>query len=121
MTTPAAVAAANRQEELNLHNVAGAESATRLVLLAAALCGVIAPLVLRPGALVPPRALVPAFAVAAGYFAVRFAVLPRPSYVQAKFSEWPEFCFAAAVALAAWSSLAHALDCGRARLAVSRR
>ena len=101
VATPERVAAANHQQELNVHNLAGAESATRIVLLVAALYGAIAPFVLRPGLLVPPRALVPAFAVAICYFTFRLAFLPRPTYAQAKFSEWPEFCFAAAVALAA--------------------
>jgi len=105
VVTPESVAAANRQEELNVHNLAGAESKTRDALLVAALYGGLAPLVLRPGLLVPPRRLVPAFAVAAAYIVIRLAYLPRPNYVQAKFSEWPEFCFAAAVALAALHTL----------------
>jgi hypothetical protein len=81
--------------------VAGAEAKTRDALLVAALYGAIAPLVLRPGPLVPPCRLVPAFAVAAAYVVIRLVFLPHPTYVQAKFSEWPELCFAAAVALAA--------------------
>jgi hypothetical protein len=101
IAAPERVAAANHQQELNVHNLVGAESATRMVLLVGALYGAIVPLVLRPGPLVPPRLLVPAFGIAACYFSVRFLFLPRPSYVQAKFSEWPEFCFAVAVALAA--------------------
>jgi hypothetical protein len=105
LTTPESVAPSNRQEELNLHNVAGAESPTRLLLLAAAFYAAVAPLVLRRGPFVPPRWLVPAFAVAVAYFAIRFAFLPRPTYAQAKFSEWPEFCFAGAVALAAGETL----------------
>jgi hypothetical protein len=72
-----------------------------MVLLVGALYGVIVPFVLRPGPFVPPRLLVPAFGVAVCYFSVRFLFLPRPSYVQAKFSEWPEFCFAVAVAMTA--------------------
>ena len=105
LTTPERVAAANRQHELNLHNLVGAESKTRLVLLAAALYGMLAPLVLRPGPFVPPRLLVAAFAVPVVYFSVRFTLLPEPTYVQAKFSEWPELCFAAAVALACRNAL----------------
>ena len=53
----------------------------------------------------PPRALVPAFTVVAAYFGIRLAFLVRPTYAQAKFSEWPELCFAAAVALTAVSTL----------------
>jgi hypothetical protein len=105
LTTPETVAAANRQQELNVHNLGGAETMTRLVMFGAALFGATLPLVRRAGPFVPPRVLVPAFAVVAGYFALRFAVLPHPTYAQAKFSEWPEFCFAAAVALTAYSTL----------------
>jgi hypothetical protein len=105
LTTPDAVAAANRQEELNVHNLGSVESATRFVLLAAAAYGGTLPLWRRPGPFVPPRALVPAFAVVAGYFIVRLALFSEPTYAQAKFSEWPELCFAAAVALTAHSTL----------------
>jgi hypothetical protein len=104
-TTPESVAAANRQQELNVHNLASVESPTRFVLLAAATYGATLPLVRRPGPFVPPRVLVPAFGVVAVYFAIRLALLPEPTYMQAKFSEWPEFCFAAAVALTALSTL----------------
>ena len=105
VATPAPLAAGNRQQELNLHNLVGAESPTRLVLLGAALYGVVAALLLRPGPFVPPRALVPAFAVVVAYFGIRYAFLSRPTYVQAKFSEWPEFCFAAAIALTVGNTL----------------
>jgi hypothetical protein len=105
VTTPAALAAANHQEELNVHNLSGAETITRFVLLAAATYGATLPLLWRPGPFVPPRVLVPAFAVVAVYFGIRLAFLPHPTYVQAKFSEWPEFCFATAVALTAYSTL----------------
>jgi len=105
VTTPEGLAAANHQQELNVHNVGAAESTTRLVLLAAAAYGATLPLFRRSGPFVPPRALVPAFAVVAAYFCVRLAFLPDPTYAQAKFSEWPEFCFAAAVALTAWITL----------------
>jgi hypothetical protein len=105
LTTPESVAAANHQQELNVHNLGGAETMTRLVMFGAALYGATIPFVRRPGPFVPPRVLVPAFAVVAAYFAARFAVLPHPTYAQAKFSEWPELCFAAAVALTAYSTL----------------
>ena len=106
LTTPDTVAAANDQQELNLHNLGAVGSTTRLVLLVAALYAATFPLFRRPGPFVPPRALVPAFAVVAVYFAGRFAFLPHPTYAQAKFSEWPELCFAAAVALTAYSTSA---------------
>jgi hypothetical protein len=73
---------------LNLHNLSDVESTTRLVLLAAALYGATFPLLRRPGPFVPPRALVPAFAVVAVYFGIRLALLSQPTYAQAKFSEW---------------------------------
>ena len=104
VTTPETLAAANRQQEFNVHNLVEVES-TDLVLLAVAICGAMLPLLRRPGPFVPPRALVPAFAVVAAYFGIRFLFWPEPSYTQAKFSEWPEFCFAAAVALTAYSTL----------------
>jgi len=107
VATPAPLAAGNRQQEMNLHNLVAAESPTRLVLLGAALYGLSAALLLRPGPFVPPRALVPAFAVVVAYFGIRYAFLARPTYVQAKFSEWPEFCFAAALALSAGNTLIH--------------
>ena len=105
-TTPETLAASNRQKELNLHNVAGAESSTRLLLLGAACYGVVAPLVLRRGPFPPP-------AMARSRLRSRGRVLrhqvrvpsARPTYAQAKFSEWPEFCFAGAVALAACEML----------------
>jgi hypothetical protein len=105
VTTPATLATANRQHELNVHNIFEVES-TGFVLLAAALYGVTVPLLRRPGPFVPPRALIPAFAVVAVYFGIRLALLSEPTYAQAKFSEWPEFCFAAAVALTACFTLA---------------
>ena len=105
VTTPETLAAANRQHELNVHNLYNVDSTTGGVLLAGALYGATLPLLRRPGPFVPPRALVPAFAVVAVYFGIRLALLSEPTYVQAKFSEWPEFCFAAAVALTAFITL----------------
>jgi len=105
VTTPETLAAANRQHELNVHNLYNVDATTGVVLLAGALYGATLPLLRRPGPFVPPRALVPAFAVVAVYFGIRLALLSEPTYVQAKFSEWPEFCFAAAVALTAFITL----------------
>ena len=103
--TPEPLAAANDQCELNVHNVVAAESPTRLALLVASVYATTAPFVFRPGPFVPPRVLAPAYGIVAAYFAVRFAFIPEPSYVQAKFSEWPELCFATAVALTSRSVL----------------
>ena len=94
------IGARNRQGELNLHNDVRLEAWTRLGLLGAGLYGTLAPLVVpRRTPLVPPRALVPFFGVVAGYFGARLLLLEHPTYAQAKFSEWPEFCFALALAL----------------------
>jgi hypothetical protein len=119
--TPEPLAATNRQGELNVHNVVDAESPTRLALLVASTYALAAPFVLRPGPFVPPRVLGSAFGVVTAYFAVRFVFIPEPTYVQAKFSEWPELCFAVAVALTARSVLAArhegaAASCGREAL-----
>jgi hypothetical protein len=103
--TPEPLAAANRQGELNVHNMVDAESPTRLALVVASTYALAASFVLRPGPFVPPRVLASAYGVVTAYFAVRFAFIPEPNYVQAKFSEWPELCFAVAVALTAWSVL----------------
>ena len=104
------VAAANRQGELTLHNDARVEHPARLALLVAALYGTVAPLVVRRiTPLVPPRALVGFFAVVVAYMTVRLALLEHPSYPQAKYSEWPETCFA--IALCAWcASISASID-----------
>jgi hypothetical protein len=112
--TPATLATANRQHELNLHNLYDVDSTTDVALLVAALYGATLPLFRRPGPFVPPRALVPAFAVVAIYFGIRLVFLSEPTYAQAKFSEWPEFCFAAALALMAHNTLSR-LPTGRRR------
>ena len=94
------VAAANRQGELTLHNDARLEEPARLALLTCAIYGMTAPLVIRRRTpLVPPRMLVCFFAVVVGYVAYRFLLLEHPTYVEAKFSEWPETCFALALGL----------------------
>jgi hypothetical protein len=103
--TPEPVAAVNRQGELNVHNMVDAESPARLALLVASAYALVASFLFRPGPFVPPRVLASAYGVAVAYFAVRFALIPEPSYVQAKFSEWPELCFAVAVAVTSWSVL----------------
>ena len=103
--TPEPLAAASRQGELNVHNMVDAESPTRLALLVASTYALAAPFVFRPGPFVPPRVLASAFGVVTAYFTVRFVFMPEPTYVQAKFSEWPELCFAVAVALTARSVL----------------
>jgi hypothetical protein len=97
---PAAFAA-NHQGEATLHNEPGIETGSRVVLLLAGVYGLVMPLVVRRRTpFVPPRALVGLFAVVAAYFAARLLFLPHPTYVEAKYSEWPELCLA--VAAIAW-------------------
>ena len=98
---PPTAFAANRQGESTLHNEPGFETASRVLFLLAGVYGTVLPLVVRrPSAFVPPRALVGFFAVVAAYFVGRLLVLDHPTYVQAKYSEWPELCLA--LATAAW-------------------
>ena len=97
------IAASNRQGELNLHNDARFEAAFRMGILAVGVYGVVAPFVVRRRTpLVPPRRLVMFFAVVAAYYTVRVLLFEAPTYVEAKYSEWPETCLA--VALALWSA-----------------
>lgn len=96
-TTPE-VASQNRQGELTLHNDARIEPSTHLALLFAGLYGVLASLIVRRRTpLIPPRRLTAFFAVIAVYYSVRLVFLDAPSYVEAKYSEWPETCFSLAL------------------------
>ena len=65
----------------------------------AGLYGVVMPIFARRTPFVPPRALVGFFAVVASYMGLRLLLLEHPSYVAAKYSEWPELCLAAGVFL----------------------
>ena len=94
------IASDNRQGEFTLHNDATFEHTSRVALLLGAMYGLLAPFVVRRRTpLVPPRWLAGYFGVVVAYMAYRLVALERPSYVEAKYSEWPEFCFAAALAL----------------------
>ena len=94
------IAAANRQGELTFHNDARVEEPARLALLIGALYGIAAPLAFRRRTpFAPPRALITFFAVVVGYVTYRLLMLEHPSWAEAKYSEWPEMCFAAALAL----------------------
>ena len=72
----------------------------------ASLYGLAAPwLVRRPALAVPPIALGGAFLAMVAYTSARAAFFPHPGHELAKFSEWPETCFAvslAVFALLAW-------------------
>lgn len=98
-TTPE-IASQNRQGELTVHNDARIEPSTHLALLVAGLYGALAPLVVRRRTpLIPPRTLIAFFAVIAVYYGARLVFLDAPSYVEAKYSEWPETCFSLALLL----------------------
>jgi hypothetical protein len=105
----------NRQGEATLHNEPGLDTVSHVVLLLAGVYGTVMPLVVRrPTPLVPPQALVGFFAVVAAYFAARLLGLRNPTYIEAKYSEWPELCLAGATA--AWcASLARRRPRERAR------
>ncbi len=104
-----AVTRANNQGELNVHNLRQVGRDSQVALLAAGVCGAVLPFLVSRGsraALVfPARALTPAFALVAAYNAARLALGDAASSEQAKFSEWPELCFAACLALTAWFAL----------------
>lgn len=97
--TPA-LAEANRQGEFTLHNDVRVEERARWALWLGGvygLCGASA--VRRRSPFVPPRALVTFFGVVVGYMSYRLLALEHPSYAEAKYSEWPETCFAVALCL----------------------
>ena len=97
--TPDALAE-NRQGEANLHNHADVEPLLRLALVVVGAYGLLAALLVRRRSpLAPPRSAAAFYAVVVSYFAFRLLFLERPTYVQAKFSEWPELCFAIGAAL----------------------
>jgi hypothetical protein len=94
------ILAENRQGESTVHNDPRVEGPARVALLLAGLYGSLVPLLLRRSTpFVPPRASVTFFAVVATYFAIRLIFLEHPTYVEAKYSEWPETCFALGVAI----------------------
>lgn len=104
--TPEELAAVNGQEELNVHDVAEVQSKFNVGLALASFYGLAAPwLVRRPVLPVPPIALGGAFLAMVAYISARAAFSPHPGHELAKFSEWPETCFAVALAvfaLLAW-------------------
>jgi len=98
LETPSRLEAINRQRELTVHNVAEAERGFLFVFVAGSLYGLVAPwLVSRRRMLVPPVFLSSAFLVTFAYAAGRTFLFPHPTYELAKYSEWPEFCFAFAL------------------------
>lgn len=108
--------AQNQQGETTLHNDPSLELPSRVALLLAGLYGMVTPIAVRAStSLAPPRALIGFFAVVAAYFAFRLLFLQHPTYIEAKYSEWPEFCLAFATAY--WcAAVATQSDRGRARI-----
>jgi len=104
--TPEELAAVNGQEELNVHDVVEVQGKFNLGPAPASVYGLAAPwLVRRPALTVPPIALGGAFLAMVAYISARSAFFPHPGHELAKFSEWPETCFAIALAvfaLLAW-------------------
>jgi hypothetical protein len=104
--TPEELALVNGQDELNVHDVVEVQGKFNLGLALASLYGLAAPwLVRRPLLTVPPIALGGAFLAMVAYISARAAFFPHPGHELAKFSEWPETCFAVALAvftLLAW-------------------
>lgn len=103
--TPEGLESLNNQEELNMHDVVEVQGKVNLALALASLYALVAPWVTRRRLLVvPPLALGTAFFVMLAYTAARAAFFPHPEHALAKYSEWPETCFAAAIAV--WALLA---------------
>lgn len=100
--TPEAFRDSDKQEEAALHNLSWLESPTRIAIVAVSIAGAVAPWLTRRA----PRFLVSAFAVSAIYELVRLPAGDDPDYRFAKYAEWPELCFAGALAtLAVWTLL----------------
>jgi len=98
--TPDEVAAVNNQDELNLHDVVEVQGKFNLLLALASLYGLASPWLVRRRALVvPPLALGSAFLAMFTYTTSRALFFPHPHHELAKYSEWPETCFAGALAV----------------------
>ena len=109
-----ALTSANNQRELNVHNLREVGRGSQIGLVAAGVYGALVPFLVarssRAASLVPPRFLVPAFSLVAVYNAGRLAVGDAASFELAKFSEWPELCFAAGVAVTLFLAARHLRD-----------
>ena len=103
--TPRELASINGQGELNVHNVVEAQGKFNLALAVISLSALVAPWIARqPSLLIPPAALGSAFLAAFTYTVVRMLFFRHPGYELAKYSEWPELCFAGALTAYAFLS-----------------
>lgn len=105
--TPDALDRINHQDELTVHNVGRLQDAFNVLLSCGGLYGVVASwLAARrvrpwrdlPWVAVPPLFLTGALIVTLGYKLLRFVIFVEPRYGVVKFGEWPELCFAGALA-----------------------
>jgi hypothetical protein len=97
--TPDDLASINNQEELNVHDVVEVQGKFNGLLALASLYGLVSPWLVRRVLVVPPLALGAAFLVMLVYTVSRALFFPHPNHELAKFSEWPETCFAGALAV----------------------
>lgn len=113
---PEAIEEANEQAEATAHNIGPANELFAGALALAGLYGAVVPWTLwirsrgAPAAtvqrlLVPPLFLTCAFAIVFAYRAARWVVFEEDRFTVVKFQEWPEFCFALALAIFAFLSL----------------
>lgn len=105
LEVPEAIEDINDQEELTIHNIGVLLYVFNLGMLAVALYGVTSPYLAERFAhrlprwwrfyLVPPMALMTAFAVPVAFRLVRFSVVRHSGFTVTKWGEWSELCLAA--------------------------
>jgi hypothetical protein len=102
--TPESIAAINKQEETNIHNVGLVLRVFNAATLTIALLAIVLPIArwtIWPNrgrsaaafALIPPLALAPAFALAFVYRAMRFVIVPEAGFSLTKYQEATELAF----------------------------
>jgi hypothetical protein len=102
--TPESIAAINKQDETNIHNVGLVLRVFNAATLTIALLAIALPIArwtIWPNrarsavayALVPPLALAPAFALAFAYRAMRFVIIPEAGFSLTKYQEATELAF----------------------------
>jgi len=99
--TPEALLDRDKQEEASLHNLRDLEASVTAAVAAVSVGACVAAWATAR----VPRCLTGSFALVAGYELLRLAAGDNPPYGFAKWSEWPETCFAAALAAVAGLTL----------------